>query len=134
MIVRKCPVSNCDFKHQRGFFNIPDHPVRRKAWTEACELPVSANRPICWKHFKISDFKKEISADDLEKYTFGQLKKNVVPSQRLPGATENVENQSNSAISTEISEIQGNVETVSKVLILSKITMLKKLNSYAKFA
>ena len=109
MIVRKCPVSNCDFKHQRGFFNIPDHPVRRKAWAEACELPVSGNRPICWKHFKISDFKKEISADDLERFTFGQLKKNVVPSQCLPGDAENV------GVLTEKSEIKGNVETVSEL-------------------
>ena len=127
MVVRKCPISKCDFKHNKGFFNIPEHPVRRKAWAEACKLPPSSNKPICWKHFKISDFKKEITNKDLESYTFGQLKLNTVPSQRLPSdsvltpeQSENVENQTETGVetSTEKNEIEGNGKTVSKIFIV----------------
>jgi hypothetical protein len=116
MVVRKCPILKCDFKHTKGFFNIPEHPVRRKAWAEACKLPPSSNKPICWQHFKISDFKKEITKKDLENYTFGQLKKDTVPSQRLPSdPEENVDNQSQSPVetSTENTEIEAKVAFVS---------------------
>ena len=34
---RKCPVQSCDFRSSKGFYNIPDHPVRRQAWVEACK-------------------------------------------------------------------------------------------------
>ena len=53
---RKCIVPNCDFVHSRGFFNVPEHPARQKAWVEACQLSPPYNRFICWKHFKTSDF------------------------------------------------------------------------------
>ena len=86
---RKCIVPNCDFVHSRGFFNVPEHPARQKAWVEACQLSPPYNRFICWKHFKITDFKKEITSDDLANFTFGQLQKNVVPSCHLPGQEVN---------------------------------------------
>ena len=88
---RKCIVPNCDFVHSRGFFNVPEHPERLKAWVEACQLSPPYNRFICWKHFKITDFKKEITSDDLANFTFGQLQKNVVPSCHLPGQDVNPE-------------------------------------------
>ena len=43
---------------------------------------------VCWQHFLISDFKKEITEDDIARCNFGQLKKDVVPSQHLPGDPE----------------------------------------------
>ena len=84
----KCPVPNCGFVSARGFFSVPEHPVRQKAWAAACELSSPFNKPICWKHFGISDFKKEITDDDLRNFTFGQLKKNVIPTKHLPGTPE----------------------------------------------
>ena len=81
----KCPVPRCGFVSARGFFQVPEHPVRQKAWAEACELSPPFKNPICWQHFGISDFKKEITQDDITNFTFGQLKKNTVPSKHLPG-------------------------------------------------
>ena len=43
---------------------------------------------VCWQHFLISDFMKEISEDDIASCDFGRLKKGVVPSQHLPGDPE----------------------------------------------
>ena len=43
---------------------------------------------VCWQHFLISDFKKEISENDIARCNFGQLKKDVVPPQHLPGDPE----------------------------------------------
>ena len=40
---------------------------------------------VCWQHFLISDFIKELSEDDIARCKFGRLKKDVVPSQHLPG-------------------------------------------------
>ena len=122
---RKCIVPNCDFVHSRGFFNVPEHPERQKAWIEACQLSPPYNRFICWKHFKITDFKKEITSDDLANFTFGQLQKNVVPSCHLPGQEVNpdddflhqtvVEIDQNSL---EVKELNQNVEQVNIVIYI----------------
>ena len=64
----KCPVPNCGFVSARGFFNVPEHPVRQKAWAEACKILPPFNKPICWKHFGLSDFKKEITDEDLKRF------------------------------------------------------------------
>ena len=79
-----CPVPKCGFVSARGFFQVPEHPVRQKAWAEACELSPPFKQ-ICWQHFDISDFKKEITEVDIQNFTFGQLKKNTVPTKHLPG-------------------------------------------------
>ena len=86
--MKKCPVLNCSTYTLRksGFYRIPEHPGRRKAWIQATGLPVDCPHTtvICWKHFKKSDFVKEISLTDVGECTFGQLQRNVVPSQNLP--------------------------------------------------
>ena len=56
------------FFNDKGFFNIPEQPERQKLWTEACKILPPFNKPICWKHFGLSDFKKEITDDDLIDY------------------------------------------------------------------
>jgi len=85
---RKCPVQSCDFRSSKGFYNIPEHPVRRQAWVEACKLVLPYNKPICYRHFNMSDFLKEITDEDIAQLKFGSLKKNVVPSQNLPDDSE----------------------------------------------
>ena len=85
---RKCPVQSCDFRSSKGFYNIPEHPVRRQAWVEACKLVLPYNKPICYRHFNMSDFLKEITDEDINQLKFGSLKKNVVPSQNLPDDSE----------------------------------------------
>ena len=84
---RKCRVQQCStYNAQKGLYLIPEHPERRKAWLNACKLPEDTplSAKICWKHFLPSDFKNEITAENIELCKFGQLKKNVVPSQNIP--------------------------------------------------
>ena len=85
---KKCPVESCNYKSNKAFYAIPEHPVRRQAWIEACKLVPPYNKPICFQHFKISDFINEINEEDIAQYKYGNLKKNVVPSQHLPGDPE----------------------------------------------
>ena len=61
------------------------HPVKRQTWLDACKiLPSEASIRICWKHFLITDFKNEITELNFELCNFGQLKKDITPSQNLP--------------------------------------------------
>jgi len=85
--IRTCPVPQCStLSAHKGFYLIPEHPERRQAWLTACKLPESTllSTKICWKHFLLTDFKNEVTAENIEDCKFGQLKKNVVPSQNLP--------------------------------------------------
>ena len=85
---RRCQVPSCSTVslQQRGFYKIPEHPVRRQAWIDSTKLPndCSTSARICWKHFKYGDFMKEITPKDIAECTFGQLKKNVIPSEFMP--------------------------------------------------
>ena len=85
MALRKCPVESCDYYSAKGFYLIPEHPVRRQSWIDACKLPPNFNKKICFQHFKVSDFINEITEEDIAQARFGKLKKNVVPSVHLPG-------------------------------------------------
>jgi hypothetical protein len=86
--MRKCPVQQCTtFNERKGFYIIPEHPVRRQSWLDACKLPASIARSatICWRHFDLkNDFRIEITDEHINQGVFGQLKKDVVPSQNLP--------------------------------------------------
>ena len=86
--LKKCPVLNCGTSTLKKycFYRIPEHPVRRKAWIEATKLPIdcSPKTTICWKHFKFTDFTKEITNTDVAECNFGRLQYNVVPSRCLP--------------------------------------------------
>ena len=89
IIYKNCPIGTCStYNANKGFYRIPEHPVRRKEWLDACKLPpTTANTAsICWKHFKLSDFKNEVTEENIKQCKFGQLKKNIVPSQNLPEA------------------------------------------------
>jgi hypothetical protein len=87
---KKCPVPSCSTYSsiKRGcFYSVPDHPIRRQAWIDALKLPNDcySGTSICWKHFQDSDFVKEIiTLTDIAECTFGQLKKNAIPTLCLP--------------------------------------------------
>ena len=84
---RQCPVKLCStYNARKGFYHIPEHPGRRLDWLHACKLPSTTpySTTICWKHFKLQDFKNEITEENIRQCKFGQLKKNVVPSLNLP--------------------------------------------------
>ena len=82
-----CPVQGCPTPTARkGFYYIPENPVMRQAWLDACKLPQSTARTakICYRHFLISDFRNEQTEESISQFQFGRLKENVVPSQNLP--------------------------------------------------
>ena len=84
---RQCPVKLCStYNARKGFYHIPEHPGRRLDWLHAWKLPSTTpySTTICWKHFKLQDFKNEITKENIRQCKFGQLKKNVVPSLNLP--------------------------------------------------
>ena len=92
MAPKKCPIQSCNYHHTKGFYIIPEHPVRRAAWAEACKLSPPYNKPICFRHFNLSDFLGDITDEHIAQLKFGKLKRNVVPSQNLPDDYEtNVE-------------------------------------------
>ena len=109
--IRKCPVKSCDYRSDKGFYNIPEHPVRRQAWINACQLSPPYNKKICYQHFRVTDFIKEITDEDIAQARFGKLKKWMVPTQNLPGDSE-----INSKEDTNIAE---NVSRVEKALEIS---------------
>jgi len=87
MVARVCPVESCDYRSTKGYYVFPEYSVRRQAWIKACKLSPQCNiyTKICFQHFKISDFIKDITEDDIAQCRFGKLNKDVVPSQNLPG-------------------------------------------------
>ena len=76
----KCPVEYCMTKseNKKGFYYVPEHPIVRKEWLNACGIDSSTTKEIriCWRHFHKNDFQNELG--------FGRLKKNVFPSQFPP--------------------------------------------------
>jgi len=80
---RHCGVPTCNtYNGGGGSFRMPEHPVRRNAWIKALNLPnTQKSVRICWKHFKITDFMKELDSESIAVGQFGQLKKNVVPTE-----------------------------------------------------
>lgn len=34
MAPKKCPIQSYSYHHTKGFYIIPEHPVRRQAWVE----------------------------------------------------------------------------------------------------
>ena len=82
---RKCYVSGCTTYTVKGLYIIPEHPVKRQPWIDACQFP--ANIPngakVCWKHFQKSDFKGEIDESECH---FPRIHTGTVPSLLLPGS------------------------------------------------
>ena len=85
---KNCPVPNCPtYNEIKGYYAIPQNPIRRQEWLDACmlqEASTSMFAKICWKHFSKEDFVNEITEEKIAQCKFGHLKKNVVPSQNLP--------------------------------------------------
>ena len=81
--------SKADF-HKHGFYKIPEDPVRRKKWIEACKFQpnVCEDIMICWKHFLTSDFVTEMDPKFIDMVLeLGRklpLKELAVPTQLLP--------------------------------------------------
>ena len=82
---RKCYVSGCTTYTVKGLYIIPEHPVKRQPWIDACQFP--ANIPnsakVCWKHFQKSDFKGDIDESECH---FPRIHTGAVPSLLLPGS------------------------------------------------
>ena len=83
---QSCSIQNCSTYGKVGFYNLPRDPLLNEAWIKACKLlpnNVIQSTVICGKHFKNSDFITGTVVDN--DLGIGLLKKNVVPSQNLPG-------------------------------------------------
>ena len=82
---RYCYVPNCPTYTVKGLYILPEHPVRKQAWIDACQFP--ANTPnsarVCWKHFQKSDFKSDI---DESACHFPRIHTSTVPTLLLPGS------------------------------------------------
>ena len=35
----KCYIKSCSIKTKKGLYRLPENPIRRKAWIEACNWP-----------------------------------------------------------------------------------------------
>ena len=88
---RQCPVKSCTTIAARGFYRVPEHPLRRQDWLKACNLPsdIAISATICWKHFKKEDFKNEMDPKHVNMTGMGNLKQYVIPSQNLPSKNLN---------------------------------------------
>jgi len=117
----KCHIESCSTSAQRGLFNIPENPERRKIWIEACNLPSDVKKfaKICWKHFETSDFVNDIDmkeAQELGCSVKPRLNNWAVPSRNLKlkkcvktlVKTENIESNQNE-IQTEEDWIKTNL-------------------------
>jgi hypothetical protein len=87
-LLLKCHIESCSTSAQRGLFNIPENPERRKIWIEACNLPSDVKKfaKVCWKHFKTSDFVNDIDmkeAQELGCSVKPRLNNWAVPSRNL---------------------------------------------------
>ena len=108
-----CPVPLCTTGAKRGFYRIPENPVRRAAWITACNLPIDIRKTasICWKHFKKSDFQMEMDEKDVNELGMGMLNRNVTPSECLPVIFD-----SNFDIQHSLQEIR--TQVLNKVVII----------------
>ena len=93
---RYCKIPSCDTYTVRGLYAIPEHPIKRQSWIEACNLPqdVSSSAKICWKHFQSNDFKSEIDFENIKTCRFPTLKSGAVPSLLLNSSEIEGENVS----------------------------------------
>ena len=83
-----CYVPNCTTYTIRGLYILPEHPVRRQAWIDACQFPAKTpnSTRVCWKHFEKSDFKGDIDYENLSTCHFPRIHTTTVPSLLLPGS------------------------------------------------
>ena len=100
--IQTCAVQNCIYRCENGngLKGLPDshmYPEQRQAWINACKLTkVTKRTKICFRHFKFSDFQREIvDPNDILKVIhtigLGPLKSQVVPSQYLPKSQNELE-------------------------------------------
>ena len=82
----KCPVRGCLTRAKRGFYRIPEHPVRRSDWIKALKFPIDIKKSttVCFKHFKKEDFEDDMDPEFVNELGMGRLKQMVVPSLLLP--------------------------------------------------
>ena len=91
----KCPVKSCLTRAKKGFYRIPEHPLRRSEWIKVLKLPIDVKKctSVCWKHFKKEDFEDEMDPQFVNELGMGRLKQMVVPSlllSRNPGDPGNL--------------------------------------------
>ena len=86
-----CLVSGCLTRAKRGFYRIPEHPLRRREWIKVLKFTkdIKKSTSVCWKHFKKEDFEDEMDPQFVNELGMGRLKQMVVPSILLSGNTGN---------------------------------------------
>ena len=54
----KCFIKNCKSGAGYAFYKIPQDPVKRAEWIDACKFSydIDYNAQVCWRHFQDSDF------------------------------------------------------------------------------
>ena len=117
---------------KRGLTVLPEHPVRRQAWIDACQFPAKTpnSTRVCWKHFQKSDFKGEIDYENLSTCHFPRINTSTVPSLLLPGSENEPETvlpdiRLDEAIETSVSN--NPITVVNKYLrVLSDIMFINK--------
>ena len=84
-----CPVRGCLTRAKKGFYRIPEHPLRRSQWIQTLKFPIDIvkSTTVCWKHFKKEDFEDEMDPQFVNELGMGRLKQMVVPSLLFPGNT-----------------------------------------------
>lgn len=85
---RYCYVPNCTTYTVRGLYALPEHPIRKQAWIDACKFPAKTPKSatVCWKHFQKNDFKSDIDYENLSTCHFPRIHTTTVPSLFLPGS------------------------------------------------
>ena len=86
----RCAVKTCRSRGNKGFYQIPENPVRRKEWLDAMKVTeAKSSAHICFRHFSLDQFRNPIFINTIDenRSIFGPLKKNAVPNQSLPGDT-----------------------------------------------
>ena len=129
---RKCYVSGCTTYTVKGLYIIPEHPVKRQPWIDACQFP--ANIPngakVCWKHFQKSDFKGDIDESECH---FPRIHTGAVPSLLLPGSENEQEPEPEPVLPDlpdpviESSASNNPISVVYKYLRVQSVILLKNI-------
>ena len=116
-----CYVPKCTTYTIRGLYALPEHPIRKWAWIDACQFPTNSPKSatVCWKHFQKSDFKSEIDYENLSTCHFPRLHTSAVPTLLLPGFSLIYESPKKNEINEE-SIAQLSIDNLNKNVVRSQ--------------